>query len=108
MDVYTIFKLMYFALDSKKKKNKDDDLGQYLSEMNPFLWNDEGSADPAMYSKFKAKFQENFNSNECSVEDSYNFTKSFLKADDNINAKKALGVFSNISLEEWIEASKKI
>ena len=108
MDVYTIFKLMYFALDSKWEKNKDDDLGQYLSEMNPFLWNDEGSADPAMYSKFKAKFQENFNSNECSVEDSYNYTKSFLKADDNINAKKALGVFSNISLEEWIEASKKI
>lgn len=108
MNVYTIFKLMYFALDSKWEKDKDGDLGQYLSEMNPFLWNDEGSADPEMYSKFKSKFQEKFNSNECSVEESYNFTKNFLEADDNINAKKALSVFSNISLDEWIEASKNI
>ena len=100
MNVYAIFKLMYFALDSKWEKDKDEDLGQYLSEMNPFLWNDEGSADPEMYSKFKSKFQEKFNSNECSVEESYNFTKNFLEADDNINAIKALRVFSNISLDE--------
>lgn len=33
--------------------NKDENLAHFLSEMNPYLWNDEASADPSWYEEFK-------------------------------------------------------
>ena len=40
-------------LDACWEKNKDENLGYFLSEMNPYLWVDIGSADPAVYEEFK-------------------------------------------------------
>ena len=36
-------------LDSCWEENKNETLGQFLSEMNPYMWATETSADPAWY-----------------------------------------------------------
>jgi len=45
--------MLYYALDNVWEKNKDDNLGEFCSNMNPFLFKGEGSADPTIYSHFK-------------------------------------------------------
>jgi hypothetical protein len=103
IDVYTTFKLMYSSLDSLWDKTHDDELGQYLSNMNPFLWKDEGSADPIIYSNFKSEFSKKFNS-KCSFEDGYNFVKQYLEKGNDTYTDKAKKSFSNVSLKDWIKS----
>lgn len=53
--------MIYFALDAQydEQKTKDEELGQFLSEINPFLWKEESSADPAYFVEFQ-KFMKEF------------------------------------------------
>jgi hypothetical protein len=50
----TLFKQLFHALDTEydKRKKELDELGGFLSDMNPYLFADSNSADPAMYSDF--------------------------------------------------------
>lgn len=100
MECIDVFKLLYYALDSTWNKTKNEDLGEYCSEMNPFLWKDEGSADLAVYSNFKEKFNKQFD-NKCSVENGFIFSKQFLDNDDSLYAKSARKAFKTITLNDW-------
>ena len=55
MTDFELFSLIYFALDAQydEQKTKDEELGQFLSEINPFLWKEESSADPAYFVEFQ-------------------------------------------------------
>ena len=55
MNIYKSFVYMFYALDAIYDENPNDELGNYLSGLNPFLFDDEGSADPAEYEEFKEK-----------------------------------------------------
>lgn len=103
---YDTFRLLYYSLDSIWEENKDENLGEFCSNMNPFLWKDEGSADPALYSHFKNLFEKKYK-NECSYEDAYNFSKDYLKNEVDIYAKYALDAFNKISFEKWLETLKE-
>lgn len=103
LNCYNTFKMLYYTLDNIWDESKDENLGEFCSNMNPFLWKGEGSADPALYSHFKKQFEEKFK-DTCSYEEAYNFSKEFLKNEVDIYAKYALEVFEKIPLNDWIEA----
>ncbi len=53
MNTFELFSLIFLLLDERWEVHKEnEDLGHFLSEMNPYLWDDIGSADPAVYSEF--------------------------------------------------------
>lgn len=58
MTNFELFCLLYIALNQKWEDCKDEKLGDFLSEMNPYLWDAEMSADPAWYTGFKKFMQE--------------------------------------------------
>ena len=76
LNTYTSFKLLYYALDSIFDETKEEGLGEFCSNMNPFIFADEGSADPAIYSNYKKQFEERFNI-ECSISEAYEFAKEY-------------------------------
>lgn len=53
---YKAFVSMYYALDAAFDTNKSDELDQFLSDANPFLFTDEGSADVAVFEEFKESY----------------------------------------------------
>lgn len=75
MNNFEFFSLIFFMLDACWDDNKDDNLGHFLSEMNPYLWDDIGSADPAVYEEFK-----NFMKNKTLGNDNgFSLAKDYLK-----------------------------
>ena len=52
MNKFELFTLIYFWLDHYYIESSDDKILNFLSEMNPFLWEEAGSADPALYEEF--------------------------------------------------------
>lgn len=107
LDCFTTYKLLFYALDSIWEKDKDEMLGQYLSEMNPFLFNEEGSADPSIYNSFKKTFNSKYNTT-CTIKEGYILSIEFLSTEENIYAKKACVYLKLISLKEWEDAATKI
>lgn len=108
IDCYTTYKLLFYGLDSLWEENNNSDLGQFLSEMNPLLFEEEGSADPAIYNSFKEKFNVTFPLKTCEIEQGYYFSIEFLKVNSNMYAKIAATYFSSISLEDWNNAASNL
>lgn len=54
MTNFELFTMMYFALDAEDEKmnSSDELLMDYVSNLNPFLWVSEDSADPAYFYEF--------------------------------------------------------
>lgn len=79
VDSYTVFVAMYYALDAAWDDGvKTDELRSYLSEINPFIWKGECSADPANYIKFKDAY-ENELGEGASSQEAYDFVSGYLK-----------------------------
>ncbi len=57
---YAAFVAMYQALEAANDEMKDESLRRYLSDANPFLFKDKGSADPAIYIEFEQMFNKRF------------------------------------------------
>lgn len=100
MSVYDYFVLMYYALDSAYQDSPNEELLDYISDLNPFIWADEGSADPAEYEEFKAAFQ------KYGTIDAYGYV--FVKSYINRNCSDAIkNAFSSISKSAWKRAMKE-
>lgn len=101
MKAYKSFVYMFYALDAIYDENPNEELGNYLSGLNPFLFDDEGSADPAEYEDFKETYAKQFGDKEVATSDIYEFCKDYLtkKAPE-----KAVDAFNQIKKEEWIES----
>lgn len=52
----------------------------FPSEANPFLWEDEGSANPAVYEEFSKAFDERFGTQGAVPEDAMAFVRDYLDA----------------------------
>ena len=52
MNKFELFCMIFFALDADWDETKDSTIGEYLSSANPFLFEDTGSADPAVFDQF--------------------------------------------------------
>jgi len=101
MNVYKSFIYMFYALDAIYDESPSDELGDYLSGLNPFWFNDEGSADPAEYEEFKESYINTFGEKKPATIEIYKFCKKYLEK----NApQKAIEAFNQIEKSDWIEA----
>ena len=85
---------MYRALDCRQEETKNEELREYLGDINPYVFVDRKSADPAYYSEYE-KWLEN-NESYCKNNNSYEIIKKYLK--DNTDF---YDLFIDISNEEW-------
>ena len=104
MSIYQIFIFMFYALDAVYDEVPNETLGNYLSGLNPFLFNDEGSADPAEFEQFKTAYNEIFNGTTQDAGMLYDFCKAYLVKNAPSEVIKAFG---QVEKEEWIELFEK-
>ena len=100
MNVYKSFVFMFYALDAIYDEAPNEELGNYLSGLNPFLFDDEGSADPAEYEEFKKSYKKHFDDRAEAVSDIYEFCKEYLSANAPPEVTEA---FSQTEKRDWIE-----
>ncbi len=103
MLVYDVFVLMFDALDAMYDEAPNENLGNYLSGLNPFWFDDEGSADPAEYEEFKEAFSEFFADKEATSEETYIFCKNYLKSKA---PKEVNDAFDKIDRDDWIYSAE--
>ena len=75
------FVAMYYVLDAAYEKTCSEELRQFLSDANPFLFKDEGSADPAVFIEFAQAFDAEEHS-ELTEAGSLAFVRRYLEHQD--------------------------
>ncbi len=98
-----VFIAMYRALDCLYDETQREDLGNYLSESNPYLFTDRKSADPAVFAGFSNYFDSIYTIDDVSVEEGYSFVKKYLSSEHLSYYGDFVSIFDDISLEEWID-----
>ncbi len=91
-----IYIAMYEALECRYDETKNEELMEYLSEANPYIFKDRNSADPVISEDFSEFVKE-----DTEPEKAYGCVTEYLK-----NKTKFSEIFSDISLEEWKELCK--
>ena len=76
-----VFVAMYYILDVAYEKACSEELRQFLSDANPFLFKDGGSADPAVFIEFEQAFDAVEHS-ELDEADSLAFVQRYLEHQD--------------------------
>lgn len=82
VSAYDAFVNMYYALDAAHDERSSDRLTDFVSDANPFLWKDKGSADPAVYIEFEQAWNERFGDREVTAPEARRFVRDHLKAQD--------------------------
>ncbi|MFC0265702.1 hypothetical protein [Alloscardovia macacae] len=75
---YHTFLSMFYALDAAFEHKSTERLRLFLSEANPFLWQDEGSADPALYEDFSHAYSRHFGDQGATPEEARAFVRAYL------------------------------
>ena len=99
MNPFELFCMIYFVLDAEWDDTRDEELGQFLSEMSPFTFTDNGSADPAVYADFKRKVRE-----PITLENSFELAENYIRSLRNVRVSDA---FSWIDEDEWKECASE-
>lgn len=98
VDAYKAYVTMFYALDAAYDENNSNELGQFLSAANPFLFKDEGSADIAVYEGFRADYP-----NDAEEAEALDFVRGYLAK----QGEFLLSAFDSIaSADAWDEALK--
>ncbi len=100
IEIFEIFKNMFYVLDSEYDNAPNYELGEILSGMNPFLFSEKGSAVQYFYKDFSRLFQENFGDvQSIEIDIAYDFCLLYLEA---LASNVALVYFKKISKQEWV------
>lgn len=99
MSVYDYFVMMYYSLDFEYENsdNPGEELRLFLSDLNPFIWAGENSADPATFENFKAAYQK-YGTDEAQ---GYTFVKKYIRRECSPIIQQA---FSSTTEEDWMSA----
>ena len=98
MNKFELFCMVFYVLDAEWDENNNLQLGEYLSDANPFLFDDIGSADPIVYEKFCETVDDGI-----TVENSYRIASKYIAELGNEAVSSA---FSTITEVEWVECVK--
>lgn len=98
-----LFIAMYRTLDCLYDETQREDLRNYLSEANPYLFTDRKSADPAVFAAFSHYFDSLYTNDDVSVEEAYSFVRQYLNSEHLSYYGNFAQIFDDISLEEWTE-----
>ena len=102
MNCYLDYQLMYLILDGINYSDENEDIVTFLVDADPYIWEGEGSADPAIYKDFKEKYY-SWNDHE---DFSYNFVLNYLKTIDYY--KGLFDAINSITKERYIECCNDI
>jgi len=80
MNKKLVFIAMHRALDCLYDETKREDLGNYLSEANPYIFTDRESADPAICADFCDYLSEKSSQDDFSPEESYLLVRQYLSS----------------------------
>lgn len=101
MNSYDVFVYFFYALDYVYDMKGSEKLGDYLSGANPFLFEGNGSADPAVYDEFEKAFKKEFKTDRIDKTAAYNWLKKYTVEMKNDAVKEA---FETITLNMWLDA----
>ena len=93
MNQFELFTLIFLYLDFQWKQTQDETLRLFLSDMNPFLFADIGSAVTCVYHDFCNIIQE-----PITIENSLQLAKKYIAS---LNDEVIFNAFSTIDPEEW-------
>ena len=100
MTKYELFVMIYYALDAYYEENVSEELNNFLSDMCPFTFADEGSADPAIY----AEFCDFIKVEEIEIENSYELACKYIEW---INQPYVTRAFEWVTKEDWNKKSRQ-
>lgn len=96
MNKFELFCMIFYALDASSDNSRSEILINYLSDANPFLFADNGSAVPEIYNYFCDVIQENI-----TIENSYDLAVKYIEA---LGKKDISEAFYRISKDDWISS----
>ena len=100
MNKFEFFTMIFFVLDHYWDEHKGDDLGMFLSGMNPFLFEGEGSAVPDVYTDF-CDFMKN---KKVTIDSSFAQAKKYI---EHLNQEYLNDAFAWVEEDEWKQRCKK-
>ena len=98
MNQFELFTMIFYVLDAEWDETHDENLGDFLSGANPFLFEDLCSADPEIYNQFCEIVTE-----PITVEDSYSIASKYILS---LNSNIISEAFKSITEDEWIDSVK--
>ena len=100
MKKFELFVMIYYTLDAYYGENVSEESNNFLSDMCPFTFADEGSADPAVY----AEFCDFIKVEEIEIENSFELACKYIEW---INLPYVTTAFEWVAKEEWIVKSQR-
>ena len=101
MTKYELFCMIFLAFDADWDDTQNEELREYLSDANPFLFKGENSADPAVYSDF-CKFIDGYDLTE---ENSYDVAKKYVISLENDTLTES---FNTLEKEQWFDVMPEV
>ncbi len=93
-----LFIMLFYCFDSLSESHNDEELNEFLSDANPFVFTDRCSADPSIYEEFdKAITQLSF------IDFGYSNVKSFLEK----HHPNLVKIFLETNEDNWQAAFKE-
>lgn len=100
MTKFELFVMIYYALDAYYEENVSEEINNFLSDMCPFTFADEGSADPAVYDEFCDFIKVD----KVEIEDSFEMACKYIKW---INQPYVTIAFEWVTKEDWDKKSRQ-
>lgn len=98
MNKFELYCMIFYALDAQWEESENQELGEFLSRANPFLFADEGSADPAVYADFCRRIPE-----AIPIEKSYEIARGYVQT---LGSAAIVDAFSGVDEQEWLECTR--
>lgn len=99
MNKFELYCMIFYALDAQWEESENQELGEFLSRANPFLFADESSADPAVYADFCGRIPESI-----SIEKSYKIARKYVQA---LGSAAIADAFPGGDEPEWAACTKR-
>ena len=99
MNKFELFCMIYLALDADWEETGNEELREFLSDMDPFLFKEITSADPATY----ASFEKHISEENISLDKSFEIAKEYLRW---VGVPSAIESFELLEEEQWVNATK--
>lgn len=100
MNKFELFTVIYYWLDNYYKDTADDLIINQLSDMNPFIWAEATSADPAVYDEYCTFIKEK----DITLENSLAVAKEYAASIEYADISEA---FENVDKNEWEKGIRK-
>ena len=96
MNKFELFCMIFCALDASWENSRSEAVGSYLSDANPFLFADNGSAVPEIYNRFCDVIQGNI-----TIENSYDLAVKYIEA---LGEKDISEAVCRIGKDDWLSS----